>query len=71
MPPVTIKMFENELSETQAKDLIKRVTEGVIPFVDEKLRNKTWVLIEEVNSGSWPPIPPPLRARRCSSNSVE
>lgn len=48
MPPVTIKMFENELSETPAKDLIKGVTEAVIPVVDEKLRNKTWVLIEEV-----------------------
>jgi 4-oxalocrotonate tautomerase len=53
MPLVTIKMFENELSETQAKDLIKGVTEAVIPFVGEKLRDKTWVLIEEVKSGAW------------------
>jgi 4-oxalocrotonate tautomerase len=25
----------------------------VIPFVGEKLRDNTWVLIEEIASGSW------------------
>jgi 4-oxalocrotonate tautomerase len=53
MPLVTIKMFEGELSDSQAKDLIHKVTEAVIPFVGEKLRDNTWVLIEEIASGSW------------------
>lgn len=53
MPLCTIKMFEGELTETQAADLIHRVTEAIIPFVGEKLRNSTWVLIEEIASGSW------------------
>ena len=53
MPLVTIKLFEDELSDAQAKDLIRRVTEAVIPFVGEKLRDNTWVLIEEIASGSW------------------
>jgi len=53
MPLITIKMFEGELSDSQAKDLIHKVTEAVIPFVGEKLRENTWVLIEKIASGSW------------------
>ena len=52
-PLITIKVFEDELSNSQAKDLIHKVTEAMIPFVGEKLRNNTWVLIEEIASGSW------------------
>jgi 4-oxalocrotonate tautomerase len=53
MPLITIMMFEEELSDSQAKDLIHEVTEAVIPFVGEKLRDNTWVLIEEIASGFW------------------
>jgi 4-oxalocrotonate tautomerase len=53
MPLITIKVFEDELSNSQAKDLIHKVTEAVIPFIGEKLRDNTWVLIEEIASGSW------------------
>jgi 4-oxalocrotonate tautomerase len=53
VPLVTIKMFKDELSDSQIKDLITQVTEAVIPFVGEKLRDNTWVLIEEIASGSW------------------
>jgi len=41
-------MFEGELTEAQAADLIHRVTEAIIAFVGEKLRGNTWVLIEEI-----------------------
>ena len=53
MPLITIKVFEGELSDSQAKDLIHQVTEAVVPFVGEKLRENTWVLIEEIASGAW------------------
>ena len=53
MPLVTIKVFKDELSDSQIKDLIHRVTEAVIQFVGEKLRDNTWVLVEEIASGSW------------------
>ncbi len=53
MPLVTIKTFEGEQTGSQAADLIHDVTEAVIPFVSEKLRENTWVLIEEIKSGSW------------------
>lgn len=53
MPLCTIKMFEGELTEAQATDLIRQVTEAIVPVVGEKLRGTTWVLIEEISSGSW------------------
>ena len=53
MPLITIKMFEGELSDSQAKALIHEVTEAVVPFVGEKLRENTWILIEEIASGAW------------------
>jgi 4-oxalocrotonate tautomerase len=53
MPLCTIKTFEGELTKAQTADLIREVTEAIIPFVGEKLRDNTWVLIEEVPSGSW------------------
>jgi 4-oxalocrotonate tautomerase len=53
MPLITIKIFEDELSDSQTKDLIHQVTEAVIPFVGEQLRDSTWVLVEEIASGSW------------------
>jgi 4-oxalocrotonate tautomerase len=38
---------------TQTAQLIGDVTEAVIPFVGEALRNSTWVLVEEIKNGSW------------------
>jgi len=53
MPLVTIKVLEEELCDSQSQDLIRKVTEAIIPFVGEKLRANIWVLIEEIASGSW------------------
>jgi 4-oxalocrotonate tautomerase len=53
MPLITVKMFEGELTGSQTKDLIHKITEAVVPFVGEKLRDSTWVLVEEIASGSW------------------
>jgi phenylpyruvate tautomerase PptA (4-oxalocrotonate tautomerase family) len=50
MPLLTIEVFE--LSDSQGKDLICKVTEAMIPFVGEKPRDNTWILIEEIASGS-------------------
>jgi len=53
MPYVEIKMFENELSESETKDLIKEVTDVVVSHAGEKLRDATWVVVQEVQSGNW------------------
>jgi len=53
MPLITVKVFEGELTQQQTADLIRGITEVVIPFVGERLRDATWVLVEEIKSGSW------------------
>jgi hypothetical protein len=44
-------IIEPTTSDSQAKDLIHKVREAMIPFVGEKLRDNPWVLIEEIASG--------------------
>lgn len=53
MPLITVKVFEDELTQQQTGDLIRGITDVVIPFVGERLRDATWVLVEEVKSGVW------------------
>lgn len=53
MPLITIKVFQDELTHQQTADIIQGITEAVIPFVGERLREATWVLVEDVKSGAW------------------
>ena len=53
MPIVTVKVFEGELTKDQTAEIIADITEAVIPYVGEVARANTWVLVEEVKSGSW------------------
>jgi 4-oxalocrotonate tautomerase len=53
MPVITVKVFEGELTKDQKAEMIEDITEAVIPYVGETVRASTWVLVEEVKSGSW------------------
>ena len=53
MPLVQIKGVSGYLSPEQKQSLIERVTEAVISVEGEGLRSVTWVLVEDVPSGSW------------------
>jgi 4-oxalocrotonate tautomerase len=53
MPVITVKVFEGELTKDQTAEIIADITEAVIPYVGEAVRANTWVLVEEVKSGSW------------------
>jgi len=53
MPFIQIKVFEDELSEEQSKELIVKITNAVTEVTSEKLRDMTWVVIDEVKSGHW------------------
>lgn len=52
MPLVEIKVFEGELSQPQSKELIQKVTEVMVSFGGENLRQATWVVVQEVKSGN-------------------
>ena len=53
MPLIQVKVFEDELSQEQSEDLIGKITDAVTEVTSEKLRDVTWVIIDEVNSGHW------------------
>ena len=53
MPFIQVKVFEDELDREQSKDLIRRITDAVAEVTSERLRDVTWVIIEEVKSGHW------------------
>lgn len=53
MPLIEIKVFEGEFSEDQTKKIIEAVTDLMVSFSGESLRSATWVVIQEVKSGSW------------------
>ena len=53
MPLIQVKVFEDELSQEQSKDLINKITDAVTEVTSEKLRDVTWVIIDEVKDGHW------------------
>jgi len=53
MPFVEVKVFEDELTQEQTKDLIQKITNAVTEVTSEKLRDVTWVVVNEVKSGNW------------------
>ncbi len=53
MPLIQVKVFEDELSQEQSKDLINKITDAVTEVTSDKLRDMTWVIIDEVKSGHW------------------
>ena len=53
MPLIQVKVFEDELDREQSRDLIQRITDAVTEVTSERLRDVTWVIIDEVKSGHW------------------
>lgn len=53
MPLIRVDVFEDELNREQSKDLIERLTKVVTDITSEKLRDVTWVIVNEVKSGHW------------------
>ena len=53
MPLIQVKVFEDELSQEQSRDLINKITDAVTEVTSKKLRDVTWVIIDEVKSGHW------------------
>ncbi len=53
MPLIQVDVFEDELSQEQSRDLINKITDVVTEVTSEKLRDVTWVIINEVKDGHW------------------
>jgi 4-oxalocrotonate tautomerase len=53
VPFTTIKVIDGVFSKEQKAQLIQNVTEGMINVYGENMRDKTWVVIEEVKPEDW------------------
>ncbi len=53
MPFIQVKVFEGELNQEQSKNLISKITNAVTEVTNKKLRDMTWVVIDEIKSGHW------------------
>lgn len=53
MPLIQVNVFEDELSQEQSKDLIDKITQVICDITSERLRDVTWVIINEVKGGHW------------------
>jgi 4-oxalocrotonate tautomerase len=53
MPLVQVKLIEGVFSDAQKKQMIHKLTDAMVSIEGEALRAVTWVVIEEVRSGSW------------------
>ena len=53
MPFSQIKVIEGVFSDEEKKRMIADVTEALVAIEGETMRDKTWVVIEEMKSGDW------------------
>jgi 4-oxalocrotonate tautomerase len=53
MPLVQVKLIEGVFTDTQKRDLVRKLTDAMVSIEGESMRPVTWVVIEEVKSGDW------------------
>ena len=53
MPMAEVKVIEGVFSDEQKQQMVARVTDAIVSVEGEQLREKTWVIVEEVKSGDW------------------
>jgi 4-oxalocrotonate tautomerase len=53
MPLANIKVIEGIFTAEQKRQMIEKVTEAMASIEGPKLKEKTYVIIEEVKSGDW------------------
>ncbi len=53
MPLVQVKLLEGVYSDAQKQEMIRKLTDAMVSIEGEPMRAVTWVVIDEVKSGSW------------------
>jgi 4-oxalocrotonate tautomerase len=51
MPLVNVKIIEGVFSDSQKREMVKKLTDAMVSIEGENMRQVTWVMIEEVKSG--------------------
>ena len=53
MPLIQVKVLEGVFSDSQKRDMVKKLTDAMVSIEGENMRQVTWVMIEEVKSGDF------------------
>jgi 4-oxalocrotonate tautomerase len=53
MPLIQVKVIEGVFSEGQRREMVQKLTDAMVSIEGENMRPVTWVIVEEVKSGSW------------------
>ncbi len=53
MPLIQVKIIEGVFTQTQKREMIRKLTDAMVSIEGESMRAVTWVVVEEVKSGDW------------------
>lgn len=53
MPLVNVKIIEGVFSDSQKREMVKKLTDAMVSIEGENMREVTLVVVEEVKSGDW------------------
>ena len=53
MPLVNVKVIEGVFTDSQKREMVKKLTDAMVEIEGENMRPVTWVVVEEVRSGEW------------------
>jgi 4-oxalocrotonate tautomerase len=53
MPLIQVKVIEDVFTQTQKREIVRKLTDAMVSIEGENMRPVTWVIIEEVKSGDW------------------
>lgn len=53
MPVATIQVIEGVFSGDEKRRMIEKVCDAIVSVGGEPLRDKTYVIVEEIKSGDW------------------
>jgi len=53
MPFINVKVVEGVFTPKQKTQIIERLTDAMVSVEGENMRQVTWCVVDEVNSGDW------------------
>jgi 4-oxalocrotonate tautomerase len=53
MPLVQVKVIEGVFTDSQKREMVRKLTDAMVSVEGESMRPVTWVVVEEVRSGDW------------------
>jgi len=53
VPLIQVRVIKDVFSKEQKKQIISKLTDAMVSIEGENMRQVTWCVIDEVNSGDW------------------